>query len=641
MEEILQELNEQQKQAVYEEHSRVCIIAGPGCGKTKTLVSRVIYLLVEKKVPPQNILVLTFAKKAIKEIKKRVFSYITTVSSKDLHIYNFHSFCFHVLNKHSHLLGFPQSKFPVYDRYEQETVIRKIIYQNNYNADQKEINTVIAYISGWKNGKLSADEPLEFDELTKKRYEIYQKYQEYLQTNKALDFNDLLLYTIALFNYHPQVREEYQEQFTHILLDEFQDINAIQWEIIKLIMSNKQNVFLVGDPNQAIYGFQGATPQLISSFVQDKQWKTIYLNINYRSTSNILGLTNSFIQKNQPNLVNNLLTSSKQAGVKVNWLNGLSVGSIVRRIRWILLQEKIGFSNIVILYRNNYLSGRIEQELIAQKIPYEILGSFKFIEREEIKDTLAFLKTIVYQDNLSLLRVLNLQEKIGARTIEKIEQNSEKEGISIYNYLNNFATINSLSQENFLETLGKSEKLAAGQVEKISLVMMKINHWKEKLTSSLSLNNFLLGLINDFNYWEHLKTRINAAEREKNVQQFINIAENWEKKRKKEYPNLGELVNNFLQWIIIAFEDKKLIKTRNNLILSSVHQAKGLEFEVVFFVYLDQGTLPYKETQDLLEEKRLFYVGITRAKRLLYLLSSKDLYSPFLNELEHSLLNRM
>ncbi|CAI2168868.1 6473_t:CDS:2 [Funneliformis geosporum] len=403
--EFLQELNEQQKQAVYEEHSRICVIAGPGCGKTRTLVS------------------------------------------------------------------FPDSKFPVYDRHEQETVVRKIIYQLNYNADQKEINTILAYISG-------ADDPLEFDEFTKKRYEIYQKYQEYLQTNKALDFNDLLLHTITLFNYYPQVREEYQKQFSHILLDEFQDINAIQWEIIKLILSDKQNVFLVGDPNQAIYGFQGATPELISSF---------------------------------------------------------------------------------------------KQELIAQKIPYEILGSFKFIQREEIKDVLALLRAIVYQDNLSLARMLSLQEKIGTRTIEKIEQNSEKEGISIYNYLNNFATITNLTQE----------KLAAGQVERI------------------------------------------------------------EKKRRKEYPNLGELLNNFLQWIIIAFEDKKLIKTRNNLILSSIHQAKGLEFEVVFFVYLDQGTLPYKETQDLLEEKRLFYVGITRAKKLLYLLSSKALYSPFLDELEHSFLNKM
>ncbi|CAJ0757616.1 2358_t:CDS:2 [Entrophospora sp. SA101] len=381
--EFLQELNEQQKQAVYEEHPRICVIAGPGCGKTKTLVSRLIYLLSSQKAQPQNILVLTFAKKAIKEIKKRVFSHITTVSPKDVHIYNFHSFCFHVLNKYSHLLGFPDSKFPVYDRHEQETIIRKILYQNNYNAEKKEINTILAYITA---------DPLQFDELTKTRYEIYQKYEDYLKTNKALDFNDLLLYTIALFNYHPQ---------------------------------------------------------------------------------------------------------------------------------------KLTFSDVAILYRNNYLSTRIEQELVAQRIPYEILGSFKFIEREEIKDVLSFLRTIIYQDNVSLLRILGLQEKIGARTIEKIEQNSEKERISIFNYLNNFATITNLS----------AEKIGTEQVERIGAVILKINKWKEKLEQKISLSTFLLSVLNDFNYWEHLKTRINSAEREKNVQQFLNIAQNWENKRKKEPRN--------------------------------------------------------------------------------------------------------
>ncbi|CAG8554489.1 7386_t:CDS:2 [Ambispora gerdemannii] len=179
-------------------------------------------------------------------------------------------------------------------------------------------------------------------------------------------------------------------------------------------------------------------------------------------------------------------------------------------------KTKTLFNDIAILYRNNYLSTRLEQELVAQRIPYEILGSFKFIEREEIKDVLSFLRAVMYQDNLSLLRVLSLQEKIGARTIEKIEQNSEKEGISIYEYLNNFAAITNLNEE----------KIAAGQVDKISAVILKINKFKEKLEQKISLSTFLLSLLNDFNYWEHLKTRVNASEREKNVQQFLNIAQN-------------------------------------------------------------------------------------------------------------------
>ncbi|KLL01616.1 MAG: ATP-dependent DNA helicase PcrA [Mycoplasmataceae bacterium RC_NB112A] len=628
MEELFRELNEQQRQAVCKEHSRICVIAGPGCGKTKTLVSRVIYLLTTKKNPPHQILVLTFAKKAIKEVKKRVFASVTAVSPKELQIYNFHSFCFQVLNQHSYLLGFPDSKFPVYDRHEQETIIRKIVHQNNSNYDKKEINTILAYISGWKNGKLSTN-PLQFDQLTQQRYEIYQKYQEYLKTNKVLDFNDLLLYTIELFSNHPTVRKAYQEQFKHILLDEFQDINSIQWEVIKLILSPQQNIFLVGDPNQAIYGFQGATPQLINSFIHDREWKTIYLKTNYRSTSNILQLANSFVEKNRVVLVNNLLTSLKPNGKKVN-CRRTSIRFVVGQIFWLIKREGIQLSEIAILYRNNYLSTRIEQELAKNRIPYEILGSFKFIEREEVKDVLAYLRTMLFQDNLSLLRVLSLQSKIGARTIEKIEQNSRQMGVDIYHYLNNFNTLAQLSQEKFIRE----------QITKISLFVLKINQFRAKLNQSLSLYYFVSDILNEFKYWEHLKARINAAEREKNVQQFLNIVRNWENKRRKEYPNLGELSSTFLQWILIAFEDKKLVKGRDNLILSSVHQAKGLEFEVVFFVYLDEGILPYKESQDLVEEKRIFYVGITRAKKMLYLISSQETHSPFLNDLEPNLLDK-
>ena len=196
------------------------------------------------------------------------------------------------------------------------------------------------------------------------------------------------------------------------------------------------------------------------------------------------------MERNQASLVNNLLITSKQNGVKINWLTRVSVRFIVNKIRYLLRQEKLQFSDITILYRNNYLSSRIEMELAAQRIPYEILGSFKFIEREEIKDVLAFCRAIIYQDNLSLLRMLGLQEKIGARTIEKIEKNSEEKGISIYSYLNNFATIADLSQD----------KLAAGQVEKIGEVILKINNHRAKLVKKISLYTFLLGVLNDFSY---------------------------------------------------------------------------------------------------------------------------------------------
>ncbi|CAH1764034.1 1145_t:CDS:2 [Entrophospora sp. SA101] len=434
--EYLQELNPQQKKAVLEEHKLICVIAGPGCGKTKTLISRIIHLLTTKKIEPRQILVLTFAKKAIKEIKKRIYPYTSPAQKSELNIYNFHSFCYSLLSKHASLLGFPENKFPVYDRHDQENIIKKIVYDLNYNAEKKEIGTILSLIGRWKNS--FGVDPLNLTEVDRPRYQIYQEYQKYLQENQALDFNDLLIYTIKLFRLHPEIKSEYQKQFVHILIDEFQDVNDIH----------------------------------------------------------------------------NLLVPTKTEGAKIIQFSHFPLKLIIRRIRWLLTREKCQFNDIAFLYRNNYLSMRIEQELIAQKIPYEILGAFKFIERGEIKDVLAFLRTILYQDNLSLLRVLNLMDGIGARTIEKIEINSQKQGEGIYHYLNNYQNIVSLS--------------LAGNEENATTEQLKLSP----------------------------------------------------KQTAKIY--------------------KKLIKTRNNLILSSIHQAKGLEFEIVFFVYLDEGTLPYKENKDLL-----------------------------------------
>ena len=224
--EHLQELNPQQKKAVLEEHRLICVIAGPGCGKTKTLITRIIHLLTAKKIESRQILVLTFAKKAIKEIKKRIYPYIDPTQKSELNIYNFHSFCYALLSKHASLLGFPENKFPVYDRHDQENIIKKIIYELNYNAEQKEISAILSLISRWKNS-LGVD-PLSLTDADRPRCQIYQEYQKYLQENQALDFNDLLIYTIELFHLHPEIKKEYQKQFLHILVDEFQDVNDIQ-----------------------------------------------------------------------------------------------------------------------------------------------------------------------------------------------------------------------------------------------------------------------------------------------------------------------------------------------------------------------------------------------------------------------------
>jgi DNA helicase-2/ATP-dependent DNA helicase PcrA len=223
----IKELNEKQREAVFEENKRICVVAGPGCGKTKTLVSKIIYLIKDKEVDPRKILVLTFAKKAIKEIKKRVTESIEGINARELDIYNFHSFCFRVLKNYSEYLGFESNKFPVYDRYEQEIVIKKILQESELSCEKKEVNSVISVINNLKNGKIS-EEILIKNPLMRNKYQVYEKYEKFLKLNKSLDFNDLLIYTIKLFQNFPKIAESFKEQFSNILIDEFQDINSIQ-----------------------------------------------------------------------------------------------------------------------------------------------------------------------------------------------------------------------------------------------------------------------------------------------------------------------------------------------------------------------------------------------------------------------------
>jgi len=615
--EFLEEFNEKQKKAILEENKKIFLIAGAGCGKTKTLIGRVNYLILNKNVKCKEILILTFTKKAIKEIKERIIFSLND-SFKDIFVYNFHSFCFKILNRYSYLIGFENNKFLVYDKKEQETLIKNILTNEKLETDRKNINNIIFFINNIKNKKIDINKLKKDD----KRVKIYEEYEKYFNKNKLFDYNDLILKSLKILIENPNIRKKYQDDFQHIFIDEFQDINSIQWEIINIILGNNKSIFVVGDPNQSIYGFQGSTPDLIFSFLKNKSWKIIYLNENYRSTKKIVTFSNSFVENNKNYLINNLLNTNNEKGCKIEWLNCVSIFYIIRQIKCLIKEKKINFNDIAILYRNNYLSSKIEQNLINEKIPYEILGSYKFIEREEIKDILSFFKIISYEDNLSLKRIFSFQEKIGSRTISKIEKESKKKNMNIYDFFN--------KEENYLGN--KKIFLNNNQKKKIKEIISKINLWKKKIKEKYKIEEFLLNIIEDFEYWKHLEKKIDYRERKKNIFQFINITKNWEKKNNKEEQTLEELISNFLQWLIISFEDKKMLKNRNNLILSSIHQSKGLEFEIVFLVYLDEEIIPNKNSEDLIEEKRLFYVGITRAKKILYLMNSKKNYSSLIKE---------
>ncbi|WNE41341.1 MAG: ATP-dependent DNA helicase PcrA [Mycoplasmataceae bacterium] len=623
---ILEELNDQQSSAVFSKKNKICVIAGPGCGKTRTLVARVIHLISSKEFEPESILLLTFSKKAIKEIKERIVDSIGSRYSFYLNIHNFHSFCYRFLRENYSYLGFDQDNFPIYDRNDQESLLKRILFDADYSYDGKELSGLISIFSLCKIKNGYSDYLKKNDII---RYEIFEKYQENLKINKALDFNDLLIYTIKILKENNELRKKYQDKFTNILVDEFQDVNDVQWEIVNLLSGVNANIFIVGDPNQSIYGFQGSSPNLISSFINKDDWSVVYLSINYRSTKNIISASNSFLINNEGSLILNKLESVKGNGAIVEIINNASIRFIVKKIVYLIENQKVNPSEIVILYRNNYLSSIIEQELVWNNIPYEILGAFKFIEREEVKDVLSYLKTIIFHDNISFLRILKITEGIGPKFIENLENFSQISNLTILDYLKN----------NYIDILNNNLdwKVNKNQKESISKIIPLFDKFKEMLEDKFNLSFFINKVIEDFNYFDHLDKKVNSNERKRNIQQFLNIVKNWERAN-CSFEKVKYALNDFIQYCLMSFEDNSMKSSKNNLFLSSVHQAKGLEFNFVFFVYLDKNILPYKNSIDLDEEKRIFYVGITRAKRILYLVSNGLISSDFIKDIQ--LLNK-
>jgi DNA helicase II / ATP-dependent DNA helicase PcrA len=615
---ILNDLNSQQKEAVLSEKKKICVIAGPGCGKTRTIIFRVIDLVLNKNVDPGNILLLTFSKKAIKEIKNRLIVSLGSRYSHFLNIYNFHSYCYRFLRKNYLALGFEKDNFPIYDRNDQEALIKKILNDKDYSYDAKEISTIILKISLCKIKLGYLDYTEKNDPV---RYKIFQEYQKLMSLNNAFDFNDLLIYTAKILKNNQELKRSHQNKFTNILVDEFQDVNDLQWEIVNLFSGSETAVFLVGDPNQSIYGFQGSSPNLISLFVSKDDWTTYYLNTNYRSTGNIVNFSNSFLTRNRGDLILNQLKSTKEMGSSVKIISS-SVRFIVKKIIYLIKDLQINPREIIILYRINYLSAIIEQELSLGGITYEVLGSFRFIEREEVKDVLSYLRLFSFKDDISFLRILRITESFGPKFIENVEYFSKKNELTISNYLNK--NVDNLVNDSGDWKLNKNQKV------NIENFISSFNVLNQKIKTNFDILNFVYDIINDFKYFEHLDKKNNSFERKKNIQQFFNIIKFW-KKENCNFEVLEDALDDFIQYFLTTFEDSDANKSKNNLIISSVHQAKGLEFDFVFFLYLDNGIIPYKNSTDLAEEKRIFYVGITRAKKCLYLVSNNSAPSEFIS----------
>ena len=620
-------LNDKQLEAVKYPNGPLLVLAGAGSGKTRVLTTKVAYLVEELKVDPYNILAITFTNKAAKEMKERVLNMLGP-KAYQIQISTFHSFGLMIVRENYEKLGYDKN-FTILDSDDSLTIIKKILKEMNLDPKAYSPRGIRNKISSAKNELMDSNyysrfANSEYEEIV---LEVFRKYEKRLIKNNSLDFDDLLLLPIRLFKENKDTLKKYQERFKYILVDEYQDTNEAQYRIIKMLGSKYKNICVVGDLDQSIYGFRGANYRNILNFEKDyPEAKVIALEENYRSTGNILNVANDIIKNNKQRKDKNLWTKNNE-GKKIKYHRSYDekdeahyvMGEIKK-----LIKEGIKPENIAILYRTNAQSRNMEEELLRENIPYKVIGSFYFYNRKEIKDLISYLKLIYNSnDDVSILRVINVpKRKIGPKTIENLSMKAITNGTSIY------------------------EAIESGK----ELEFKKIIESIKKESENLSLTE-LVDLVLDFSGMrkelENAKT-IEAEIRLENLEEFKSITKTFEE-------NNGVIsLEEFLLEIALVSDIEEHKNNSDVVTLMTIHSAKGLEFDHVFLIGLEEGLFPHSNSMDspdeLEEERRLCYVAVTRAKKSLTLVNSKRrmLYgntnsnppSRFINEISDEYLDR-
>ncbi|MFC1651876.1 DNA helicase PcrA [Patescibacteria group bacterium] len=622
---LLDELNPKQKEAVLQTEGPILIIAGAGSGKTRVLTHRLAYLIQQKKASPYEILAVTFTNKAAGEMKKRVHKLLSLPLDgrkvgTDPFVSTFHSFCAHLLRREIEQLGYSKN-FVIYDQDDQLRLIKKVMKELDLDVSQFNPKSVLTYISGAKNELMTPKKYSElanefFQELAAKVYFIYQKK---LKESNALDFDDLIMKAVELFEKHPKVLEKYQHRFRYILIDEYQDTNHAQYKLVKLLANKHKNICVVGDPDQGIYSWRGANIQNILNFEQDyPDAKIIKLEQNYRSTKNILATAHEIIKRNIERKEKKLWTDNKD-GTKILLYEALDerdegefilseIEKLVKKPAVRRGEQKIDYSNCVILYRTNAQSRALEEVCLRFNIPYKIVGGISFYERAEIKDVLAYLQLILNpSDEVAFDRVINLPPRgIGQKTLLKIHQLKKKQNKSFLELLKSKDILNQFKPKQ-KQSLGKFVKL----LEKFQKFVLKKN---------------VLLLIDEViersGYADYIQDGTEEGEiRFENLQELKTVA--------KEYQDLKpeDSLRAFLEKVALISDIDHYNEDEKALTLMTLHSAKGLEFPVVFIAGMEEGIFPHSRTfldpSDLEEERRLCYVGVTRAKQHLYLICAQ------------------
>ncbi|HGF7784377.1 TPA: DNA helicase PcrA [Enterococcus faecium] len=645
--ELLNGMNPRQKEAVLHTDGPLLLMAGAGSGKTRVLTHRIAYLIEEKEVNPWNILAITFTNKAAKEMKERVNAILAS-GGEDVWVSTFHSMCVRILRRDVDFIGYNRN-FTIIDSSEQLTLMKRILKELNIDPKKYDPRSILGTISQAKN---SLQTPQDFAKMQGSYYEeiaakCYAAYQKELQYNQCMDFDDLIMNTIRLFEEHPDSLTYYQNKFHYIHVDEYQDTNHAQYTLVNLLAGRFRNLCVVGDADQSIYGWRGADMQNILDFEKDyPDAAVILLEQNYRSTKNILSAANQVIENNSNRKPKNLWTENKE-GNKITYYRADNERDetrfIVDRMQEEIRSNHRNYGDFAILYRTNAQSRVMEETLLKANIPYKMVGGHKFYDRKEIKDILAYLNVLANpQDSISFERIVNSPKRgIGPGSIEKLRS---------FASLHEWPLLEAVQNVDLANIGGKAGQQLGAFGEMIQEVTQMIQY--------LTVTELTKEVLDRSGYLEDLKIQntLEAQARIENLEEFLTVTQEFDKQFEQQNEEDAdapeEKLTVFLNDLALVSDIDNLEEDASQVTLMTLHAAKGLEFPVVFLIGLEEGVFPLSralmEESELEEERRLAYVGITRAEEALYLTNafSRTLYgrtqynrpSRFVEEIDQELL---
>jgi DNA helicase-2/ATP-dependent DNA helicase PcrA len=645
---LLKGMNDKQSEAVLATEGPVLIMAGAGSGKTRVLTHRVAYLIEDKNVNPWNVLAITFTNKAAREMKERIGNLLDEEAARDVWVSTFHALCMRILRRDIEKLGYNRA-FSITDTSAQLTLVKQVLRAQNIDPKQFDAKAILSAISNAKNDLLT---PTEYakdhanngNPMDKVTSDVYTEYQRRLRADSALDFDDLIMQTIILFKQNPDTLAYYQRKFKYVHVDEYQDTNEAQYQLVQMLSAGYRNLCVVGDADQSIYGWRGANMQNILDFKKDyADAQVILLEQNYRSTQTILDAANSVIKNNALRQVKTLWTQNG-TGDKITYYRAQSDRDeayfVIRQIETMIRQKNYNYGDFAILYRTNAQSRSIEEAFLKSSIPYKIVGGHKFYDRKEIRDALAYFGLVVNPvDNLSFGRIVNEPKRgIGASSLDKLAQFADDNGWSLLEAAQNVELSN-------IPTRARKELANFATI---------IEDLRKKQQTGATITDMMQAILDDTGYIDalHNEHTLEADSRIDNLEELLTVTKNFDDKYEPEDEE-SDIYADFLGELSLVSDADDVEEDAQEVTLMTLHAAKGLEFPVVFLVGMEEGLFPLSraamDDTELEEERRLAYVGITRAKKKLFLTNAysrmfhgqhqNNPASRFIDEIDENLLD--